>query len=387
MWAEQSMVRVIFWGSVVALVYTYFGYYLILSILVLVSKKREITPVDAFAPTVTIVVPAYNEERVIERRIRNLLDLDYPAEKLEKVVASDGSTDGTVNKAKQFAARGIQVLEFEKNRGRADVHNDLVKIARGNIVIFTDADSSFEKDFVKEITRPFSDAAIGCVVGRLIYESKNTNISEAEALYYNRWELGLKEAESKLGVLANGTGACMAIRKELFKPLTPVDDVDTATVIDVILQGYSVVFAKQAIAYDVPPKSVSGELRYRARATSKTIRSVMGRMGFQGWLKRPTAAWSILSHRGIRYLTPFFMVAVFITNLFLLGNGIVYQVLLGTQIAFYALAVAGWIGESTQKKIPIASVAFGFGVAMLGILLGVSRVIINRVPSTYVMDD
>ncbi len=381
------MVKVIFWVSVVALAYAYFGYYLVLSILVRTSKKRAITAVDTFAPTVTILVPAYNEERVIEHRIRNLLDLDYPAEKLEMVIGSDGSLDRTVTKAKQFAAQGVQVREFQKNRGRADVHNDLVKSARGDIVIFTDADSSFEKDFVKEITRPFSDATVGCVVGRLIYESKSTTISEAEALYYNRLEFGLKEAESKLGVLANGTGACMAIRKKLFKSLTPVDDVDTATVIDVILQGYSVVFAKQAVAYDAPPKSVSGELRYRARATSKTIRSVMGRMGFRGWLKRPTAAWSILSHRGIRYLTPFFMMAMFIANLFLLGNGAVYQLMLAAQTAFYALAVAGWIAESTQRKIPIASVAFGFGVAMLGILLGVSRVIINRVPSTYVMDD
>jgi len=355
--------------------------------LALIVKKRALTGARTFAPMVTVVVPAYNEERAIEHRIQNLLELNYPEEKMERLIGSDGSTDTTVSKAKQFTGRGIKVVEFEKNRGRADVHNALVQIACGEIVVFTDADTRFEKDFVKEITRPFAVPAVGCVVGRLIYQAKNTTISEAEAVYYNRWELWLKEAESRVGVLANGTGACMAIRKQLFRPLTPVDDVDTATVIDVIRQGYTVVFAQDAIAYDVPPKSVAGELRYRVRATAKTIRSLMGRMGFKLWLTRPAIAWSVFSHRGTRYLTPFLMLAMLIANLFLLHDGLIYQLLFGMQLAFYGLAVTGWIGESTQRKIPIASLSFGFGVAMLGILLGVSRVITNRVPSTYAMDD
>lgn len=381
------MGKVIFWGSVVALAYASFGYYLALSALALVSRKRDIMPEDSISPAVTIVVPAHNEERVIARRIRNLLELDYPRESLEIIVASDGSTDGTVRNAKQFAGRGVAVLEFEKNRGRADVHNDLAKIARGDILVFTDADTSFERDFVRGIVRPFSIAAVGCVVGWLVYESTSTNISEAEALYYNRWELGLKEAESKLGVLANGSGACMAIRKELFRPLTPVDDVDTATVIDVILQGYKVVFAKNAVAHDVPPKSVSGELRYRARATSKTILSLVRRIGFNEWVRNPVLVWSVFSHRGIRYFTPVLMIAMLVANFFLLRHGVVYKISLLTQTLFYTLVVVGWAGECARRRIPVASVAFVFGVAMLGVILGVSRVITNRVPSAYIMDD
>ncbi len=377
----------IFWSSVIALAYAYLGYYLTLTALALFVRKAEISLKEAIPPIVTVVVPAYNEEGVIESRIDNLLELDYPREKLEIIVGSDGSTDGTVAKARQFVGRGIKVLAFEKNRGRADVHNDLVKVATGDVVVFTDADTSFEKNCIKEIVRPFSIAAVGCVVGRLIYQSRGTNISEAEALYYNRWELSLKEAESRLGLLANGTGACMAIRKQLFRPLSPVDDVDTATVIDIILQGYRAVFATHAIAYDVPPKSVAGELRYRARATSKTILSLARRMGFKVWLREPILAWSVLSHRGLRYLAPVFMISMFIANLFLLGNGAMYRTLFGAQLAFYTLVVVGWVGEFAQRRIPIASVAFGFTVAMLGIMLGVSRVITNRVPSAYMMDD
>ncbi len=368
--------------------YTYFGYYLLLSVLARIfGDKGKVTFKEAYYPQTTIIIPAYNEESVIEHRIQNLLELDYPKDKLEMVIASDGSSDRTVEIAKQYEKRGITTLDFKENRGRADVHNGSVKVVSGEIVVFTDADTLFERDFINKIVVPFSDPKVGCAIGQLIYKPKGTSIAEAESRYYNKWEFNLKELESTLGILVNGTGACMAIRKELFRPLTPIDDVDTATVVDMALKGFRTVFVKDAIAYDLPPSSVKSELSYRVRGTSKTIMSLAGRTNFWGWLKNPILSWSILSHRVFRYCTPYFMTAAMVSNMFVLEKGMLYQIIFAIQASFYVLLFVGWLGERIRKRIPIASAIFSFGVAMFGMAIGVAKGITGRAPTVYKMED
>ena len=234
---------------------------------------------------------------------------------------------------------------------------------------------------------PFSDPKVGCAVGNLVYRSHGSYVADTESLYYNRLEFRLKDLENKLGILANGTGACMAIRKKLFKPLTPVDDTDTATVIDIILQGYRVVFVKDAIAYDIPPHSLRSELQVKIRGVSKTLMSLSRRMNLKEWYKHPFLIWNLLSHRIFRYLTPYFMVAAFILNLCLLKEGLLYQIIFITQIAFYSLIVLGLVGECFRKGIPIASVAFSFSVALLGMMVGVAVAIMGKAPTSHKTDD
>jgi biofilm PGA synthesis N-glycosyltransferase PgaC len=384
----QILLEYIFWISISLISYTWIGYFLLLNfIAVFTRNKVKIKNENNLYPFISVIVAAYNEEKVVEKRIRNLLNLDYPKDKIEIIIASDGSTDQTVVIAKRYEKQGVMVLDFKENRGRADVHNDSVKIANGKIVVFTDADSSFEKDFVKKIVLSFSDPEVGCVVGNLIYKSKGSCIAERESFYYNSVESKLKDLENKIGILANGTGACMAIRKGLFKPLTPVDDVDTATVVDIVLQGYRAVFAKDAIAYDLPPNSVKSELSYRIRGTSKTIMSLLRRTGLKGWFKNPILSWSILSHRVFRYFTPYFIAVTLILNLFLLGKSILYQIFFFLQIVFYLLVTIGWIGEYAKKRIPVASTAFSFGLAMFGMMLGVAKGITGKAPASYKMPD
>lgn len=382
------MGKFIFWFSIIILGYTYFGYYLLLNVLARVfGDKDKVTFKEAYYPQTTIIIPAYNEESVIEQRIQNLIELDYPKDKLEIIIASDGSNDRTVEIVEKYEKQGIRALDFKENRGRADVHNDSEKLASGEIVVFTDADTLFEKDFINKIVMPFSDPKVGCTVGQLIYKPKGTSISEAESRYYNKWEFNLKELESILGILANGTGACMAIRKELFRPLTPIDDVDTATVVDMVLKGFRTVFVKDAIAYDLPPSSVKSELSYRIRGTSKTIMSLARRTNFRGWLKNPILGWSILSHRVFRYCMPYFMIVAAISNMFLLEKGILYQVTFAIQSIFYVLLFVGWLGEHIRKRVPIASAIFSFGVAMFGMAIGVAKGITGRAPTAYKMED
>lgn len=349
-------------------------------------NKNKVTYGLAYYPNVTVMVASYNEEEVIEKRIRNLLELSYPKDKLEILIGSDGSNDKTVEIAKRFEQQGVVVLDFKENRGRADVHNDLIRVSRGSISVFTDADTLFDISFLENIVKPFSNPKIGVVVGRMSYNIASGAIPENEG-YYWKYELKIKELENELGILNNGCGACMAIRKELFKPLSPVDDVDTATVIDIILQGYKVVYAASALACDIPPHSAKSELKMRIRGTSKTLSSIGRRTTLFGWCKHPVLIWSLFSHRLLRYFTAYFMLMAFVSNALIIHKGVYYQMLCSMQVLFYFSAAMGLIGDRVKIKIPIASSTFSFCVAMAGMMIGVAKAVTGRVTVTYETDD
>jgi cellulose synthase/poly-beta-1,6-N-acetylglucosamine synthase-like glycosyltransferase len=350
------------------------------------SHTRKYDGSDYF-PTVTVIVPVYNEERVIESRIENLLSMSYPRDKFEILVVSDGSTDRSVVRARQYADRGVSNVEFQKNRGRAAVHNDSVPMAKGELTIFTDADTIFDKDFITNIVLPFQDRNVGCAVGNLVYQSRDTPVSSSEKAYYNGFENRIKVLESRIGIFANGAGACMAIRKDLFKPLTGVDDVDTATVLDILFQGFKIAFVTEALAYDMPPTSVTTELNYRIRGTSKTIASLWSKVKLLRWFEYPMISWGIFSHRLLRYLSPYFLLALLGSSILLLHEGLIYQVVLATQAVFYGLGAVGGLRDRYGKIVPFASIAFSFCVAMIGMMIGVAKGALGRAPSAYKMAD
>jgi len=257
-----------------------------------------------------------------------------------------------------------------------------VKEAKREIVVFTDAATRFDKNFLKEIVKEFSKEKVGCVVGNLIYKTKNTSISESEGFYW-QLEKKIREMESSLGILAKATGACMAVRKKLWKDLTPIDDCDSATPIDVVLQNYKVVFAKDAIAYDIPPSSIKQGLKIRIRQTSKNFISILKRWGVVGWIKYPILSCGLLSHKILRWLTPFFLIGLFVSNIFLINYGWFYKFIFWFQVIFYSIAILGFIGEIFRKKIPIASTVFSFCVANIGMGIGVIKGILGRAPAKY----
>ena len=373
----------LFWLSIGLLLYTYVGFGLFLALLTKIIRRKEIyNKQTEYMPDISVIVSAYNEEKAIAKRIENLLNLHYPKEKLEIIVASDGSSDSTVDIAKKYEKCGIKILDFKQNRGRAAIQNDGVKTARGEIIVFTDAETEFEKDSLKKMVRPFSDALIGCVVANLIYKTERTSVSESEGLYW-RFEKKLREFESNLGILATATGAYMAVRRKLWRELTPIDDSDFTTPLDVIKQGYEVVYVPDAIAYDVPAHTIKGELRTRIRQTSKNLVGTLRRWGWKGWIKHPIISWGLLSHKILRWFTPFFMVGSFLSNLYLLNNGIVYQITFAGQIIFYTLAILGLAGELLKRRIVVASTIFSFCVANIGMGIGVIKGLLGRAPAAF----
>jgi cellulose synthase/poly-beta-1,6-N-acetylglucosamine synthase-like glycosyltransferase len=376
------MLITFFFTSALLILYVYCIYVIILYAVCSIRGFRQRFTQESCVLTVSILIPAFNEEKRIRKRLVNLLASDYPTDKIEIIVASDGSSDRTAEFARTYESEGVKVLEFGSNRGRASVQNDGVREAKDEIVIFTDAETAFEKDFIKMITRKFEDPAVGCVVGNLVYETRGTAVSSSEGVYF-RYEKMIRRMESDLGILATATGACMAVRRELWRDLTAIDDSDFTTPLDVILQGYRVAYAPDAVAYDAPASTVRGEIRTRIRQTSKNLIGTLKRWGWKGWVRHPLVSWGLLSHKILRWLTPFFMLAAFISNLFLLDEGPLFRAAFTAQAAFYLLALAGFLGELSKKRVPLGSPVFSFCIANIGMGLGVIKGIAGRAPAAY----
>ena len=228
----------LFWTTLFLIFYTFIGYYFFLSFIcrIVSWNKRVKEKTNSFHPFITVIIVVHNGEKVIEGRLQNLFGQDYPKDKFEILVASDGSMDATVSLVKKYESTQTHILDFKEKRGRSLTHNDAMTATKGEIIIFTDADTEFSSDFMKIVASYFENDKIGCVTANLSYYSNGSSIAESER-YYFQIEKKIREKESQLGVLATASGPAMAIRKKLWQNLEPTDDADFTTPLDVILQG------------------------------------------------------------------------------------------------------------------------------------------------------
>lgn len=381
----ETVFKVIVLFSLGLVAYTYVAYYVVLWLLGrLRTKLADSSPQGkgGAEPTVSIIVAAHNEEKAIRERLENILALDYPHEKLEIIVCSDGSTDRTCAYAREYAGPRLKVCEFTEQRGKAAVTNDGVSLAQSEIVVFTDAETRFHPDFLKKVVVPFSQDRVGCVVGRLTYLTGKDSVSHSEGLYW-RYELKLRELEDRLGLLATATGACMALRRQLFRPLDSISDADSVSPLDCLDQGYRVKYEPQAIAYDFPPASPLEEFQVRVRQTSKNLMATLGHWGPKQWRRYPAVTWALFSHKILRWLTPFFLLLALLSNLPLAAHSPFFTSLLALQLLFYFLGLVGWLAFCLGKRLPGASLAFTFFLANLGMFLGIFKVLSGKAPAAY----
>ncbi len=328
----------LFWISLMLLVYSYFIYPLILKILVNPQKIKLTTP-DTL-PSVNIIIAAYNEESCIKERIENALAQDYQGT-LQILVASDGSDDATGEIIESFIDKRVKAYNFPENRGKISVLNDLVKKSSADILVFTDANTDFNKDVVTILVNSFNDK-VGVVSGELILETEDGN-QNLDGLYW-RYEQFLKKCESQLGSLLGANGAIYAMRRELYLPL-PTDTIvdDFCIVMNVKKQGYDVLYNDTAIATEEVAPSLSDEYGRRVRIGIGNYKAFFANL----WALSPAQgilSWCYWSHKVLRWFAPHFMAIVFITNMFLITTPI-YLFSFVMQIAFYGLA---WQG---QKRI------------------------------------
>ncbi len=341
------MTKLLFWISAGWIGYVYIGYPMLLWALQAVfgsSPRKE--PVQ---PSVSLLIAAYNEARVIGEKIRNSLALDYPEGKLEVVVASDGSTDTTAEIVRSFAANQpgrIRLLDFKKNRGKMQVLNDAVPQLCGKIVAFSDASSMLAADSVRVLVQNFSDPRVGAASGvyRLLKKDQ-ARMGSSEDLYW-KYETFLKVQEAKLGAFTGAHGALFAIQRELY-PFPSADTIndDFTIPMRILERGYRVAYEPAAVAYE-EAHEMEGFSR-RVRITAGNIEQLRETKGLL-FPPRPFVLFCLLSHKTGRLLVPVFMIAALVANLFLLRQFLYNWLLLG-QAIFYGLAALGAVTNLHPK--------------------------------------
>jgi cellulose synthase/poly-beta-1,6-N-acetylglucosamine synthase-like glycosyltransferase len=326
----QRLARAVFWGSAGAIVWTHAGYPLAAAVL---ARLRE-RPVrrGVAEPSVAVIVAAYDEESVIERRLENLRALNYPAERLEIVVASDGSTDRTEELAE---AAGARVVRSERG-GKVEAQNRAVRETTGEVVAFSDANATWAPDALRRLVRAFADPEVAYVCGRLsLREPDGTNREGA----YWRYELALRDAESRLGSVTGGNGAIYALRRSDYVEVDPRFGHDLALPYLMVQRGRRAVYEPAAVAYEKPTPTNESEYRRKVRMFEHCwLITLRGRM-----LRRlgPVYFVEIVSHRHLRYASGVLHLVALATNIALVGEGVVYQVLLGCQLGLLLAALVG----------------------------------------------
>jgi glycosyltransferase involved in cell wall biosynthesis len=333
------MIKFWFWISAGFAVYVYLGYPLLIWALQAVfgSSPRK-PPIE---PSVSLLVAAYNEAAVIGEKIKNSLGLDYPADKLEIVVASDGSKDATADIVRALAAESggrVRLLDFQVNRGKTTVLNDAVPELRNEIVAFSDASSMLAPDSLRILVQHFSDPRIGAASGvyRLLQKDK-AHLGSQEDLYW-KYETFLKVQEAKVGAFTGAHGSLYAIRRELypFPSANTIND-DFTIPIRILERGHRVGYEPGAVAYEEAHEMEGFSRRVRIMAGNiEQIREIKGLL----WPPRPLVVFCLLSHKTGRLLVPVFLLATLATNI-ALRSEFPYNWLLLGQVLFYGLALLG----------------------------------------------
>ncbi|MEJ2757546.1 MAG: glycosyltransferase family 2 protein, partial [Anaerolineales bacterium] len=312
----------------------------------------------------SIIIPAFNEESVLEEKINNVLDFDFDQSRMEIIIVDDGSDDATLEIARSFEKDGIKVIAHEQRRGKVSGLNNAMKIAQGDVFIISDADITTEKTAIREIMDNFSDPSVGCVVGRGVMKEKDTETKESGGLYY-QYDSKIKVSESNVFATVGVSGHSMAIRRELLAPI-PIDIIldDFYLAMMVLKQGYRVIYEPKAVSWEHPTISLQDEIKRRKRITAGRYHIIAMAKEFFPSIP-PLIRLEVVSHKFMRLLIPFFMILVFLSNFILafyqsknLISNIFYNLLFIGQILFYFLALFGWATNQMGKKVKILQLPY-----------------------------
>ena len=330
----MTAVAIVFWICVGLLLYAHAGYAGLLTVLVRLRPRRTVqTEMSEPLPTVSVIVAAYAEEAVIGPRIANLRSLDYPQDRLELIVACDGSPDLTPQRAREAGADLVLTLP---RGGKIRAQDAGVERSRGEIVAFSDANVIWEADALRRLLAPFADPAVGYVCGQVrLLGQAGTN---QEGLYW-RYEMLLRSLESRVSSITGGNGAIYATRREDYLVVDPIMGHDLSFPFQIVKRGKRALYAPDARASEPMVPSLEGEFARKRRMMGHTWPIVVrgGMLSPRGY--DPFYALMIVSHRILRYLSPFLHLIALGASIALLGQGWVYQVALGVQLAVLAAAL------------------------------------------------
>lgn len=361
------MMKTLFWISLFVVFYTYVGYGILLCILVKVKEFfskpaiHQISPADF--PYVSLLIAAYNEEKIVDEKMSNCFELEYPKDKLKIVWITDGSTDSTNEKLSRYS--NAEVLFEPKRGGKTAALNRAMNFINTDIVIFTDANTILNKDSITEIVNAFSDPKVGCVAGekRIALTSATNTSSLGEGAYW-KYESVLKEMDSRLNTTAGAAGELFAVRKDLYEYVeedTLLDDFIIS--MRIAKKGYKIRYCKNAYAVEGGSLNMREEKKRKVRIAAGGIQSVIRLSSLLNVFKYPLLSFQYISHRVLRWtITPVLLISLFPFNIILVLNEeqIIYKILLLLQILFYLAAYTGKIFERRNIKLSVFLIPYYF---------------------------
>lgn len=365
------------------LYWIYDGYGRFLRLVCAVCRCQHPQPQSAL-PSVSVLLTVHNEAAVVRQRIENLLEADYPEELLEVVVASDGSTDETNEIVRDLKHPRVRLMECPGG-GKTVAQNLVIPQLTSDVVVFTDAGVTFDRAWISSAVRHFADQRVGAVDGRLIFGSPDSSQLNQSQGFYWRYELLLRDCESRLGILAVVSGSGFAIRRSCFVPMDPWIGEDCIVPLDVVKAGYRVRHEPLALAYDQFEAGEGVTLRRRVRMTLRNWQGTWLRSELLNPFRNPGVAFALWSHKILRWMSPVFL---------LLGSGAAVAALLQDPGLITGMILLPWISlfllgafhalfERKRRFLPGGGTAFSFLLANAAFMIGILRALQGRQVRSY----
>lgn len=369
-------VGLIFGGSLLAILAPYLIYPITVVLLARCRRLRQ--PAAEITPSITLLISAFNEAAVIRNKIENSLALDYPPELLEILIISDASDDGTDEIVNSFNDPRITLCRQEPRGGKTKGITCFMPQARGEIVVFSDANSIYDRRALRYLSRHFSDTQVGYVVGYQRYISEpGSPVSVSEDTYW-RYETILKQSESRLSSVVGGDGAIYAIRRHLFVPLQDDEINDFVTPLQIVAAGYRGVYEKQATCDEHTAADFSGEFRRKVRIVNRSFRGVLRVPQTLNPLRVGWFAYQLFVHKVLRWFVPLFLMTFLASSIYLTieTKHFLFAAALSGQIVFYVVALSHFVpGISRFKGVYLV---YYFCLANVAAFLGVLGVLAGR---------
>lgn len=374
------VVQILFWASVAGILYTLVGYPLLTVLLAAVVNRRiDKKPIT---PMVSFIIAAYNEEEVIAEKIRQTLQLDYPKDRMEIIVASDGSTDRTDDIVRSFADDGVRLYRGEGRKGKTNTLNGAVATASGEILIFSDSTGVYNAQAVRELVANFNDPRVGCVTGKVAYKYVDAANSQGFGIY-QRFAVAVRLAESRFGSQTSVSGSIHAIRRSLYRPADPAFSLDVIDAVHAVIGGQLVIYDRNAISLEEARARLRDEFRCRVRISvrgSSMIPYITRQLiahGNWGYL------FQMFCHKILRWWLWCMLLIAFVTNTMLLGQGGIYVVGWTLQLLFYLGGLVGIATARGGRKVPLlASISF-FVMANSAMCVGALKALIGKRMPTW----
>jgi len=344
--------EVVFWASVGMLMYVYLGYPTLLALVAPFYRRPNKQP--GYYPTISVLIAAYNEEAHIGQKLAETLALDYPFDKMEILVVSDGSADRTDEIVNSCQDPRVKLLRIDARKGKTNAQNEGVKQCRGEVIVFSDATAVYHPNALQYLACHYEDAQVGAVSGRYQYfDPKGESPTGLGSVAFWNYENLIKKLQSRISTLTGCSGCIYSVRKSIYTPLSAASCSDLVEPLHVVRNGYRVVFEDRALAYEETTKSAKEEFNMRVRVAAHGISGVLSVPDLLKFWKHGWIAFQLISHKVLRWLVPFSLILLFACNA-LLVQRLGFRLVFLLQLAFYLIGLVSMLLPMHRQWTPLS---------------------------------